>query len=38
MDIFTDTIEPQKLKFEKLDTPAKKGFLNKLFSSGKKKK
>jgi hypothetical protein len=38
MDIFADTIEPQKLKFEKLDTPSKKGFLSKLFSSGKKKK
>ena len=38
MDIFVDTIEPQKLKFEKLDTPGKKGFLSKLFSSGKKKK
>jgi hypothetical protein len=35
VDIFSDTIEPQKLKF---DTPAKKGFFSKIFSSGKKKK
>ena len=34
-DIFSDTIEPQKLKF---DTPAKKGFFSKIFSSSKKKK
>ena len=37
VDIFSDTIEPQKLKFENV-TPAKKSFFSKIFSSGKKKK
>jgi hypothetical protein len=37
VDIFSDTIEPQKLKFENV-TPAKKSFFSKIFSSSKKKK
>ena len=37
VDIFTDTIEPKKLNFENVSTiPKKKGFLGRLFSTGKK--